>query len=96
MVLAPTPARTMTLTRHGTLMASLTIPAGMFLSVSYDDQKPTSIGTGRWTFEGDAVLRMLPATEPLQPGVRRVEQVVNHAPLVLTLRGVDVLIENVR
>ena len=95
-VFAPNPARNVRLTRNGALMASLNIPAGMFLSVSYDDQKPTSIATGRWAFEGDFVLRALPASEPTEPGVRRVEQVVNQAPLILTLRGVEVLIENVQ
>lgn len=93
-VFAPNSARSVRLMRNGALLASLNIPTGMLLSASYDDQKPASIASGRWTFEGDFVLRVLPASEPPMPGVRRVEQVVNLAPLVLTLRGVDVLIEN--
>ena len=93
-VFAPNSARSVRLTRNGALLASLTFPTGMFLSASYDDQKTTSIAAGRWAFEGDFVLRALPAKEPPQPGMTRVEQAVNQAPLVLTLRGVDVLIEN--
>src|SRR5688572_15427514 len=87
-VFAPNPARSVRLTRNGVVLASLNIPAGMLLSVSYDDQKPTSIAAGRWAFEGDFILRALPVSEPPQPGVRRVEQVANQAPLVLSLRGV--------
>src|SRR5438093_600791 len=63
--------------------------------VTYDDQRPSSITEGRWTFQGDFVLRAL-ASEPAAPDVRRMEQVVNQAPLEMTVRGGDVTIENRR
>lgn len=40
------------------------------------------------------MLRALPASQPAQPGVRRKEQVISEGPLVLTLRDVEVLIQN--
>jgi hypothetical protein len=42
------------------------------------------------------VLRALPASEPVALGVKRMEQVMNQAPLELTVRGGDVVMENVR
>jgi hypothetical protein len=39
---------------------------------------------------------VLPASGPIQPGVRRLEQVINQAPSLLCLREVEVLIENLK
>jgi hypothetical protein len=95
-VLAGNSARGVTVSRNGAVLASFTFPTGTFLSVTYDDRMPSSITDGRWTFQGDFVLRALPASEPGSPGVRRMEQVVNQAPLEMTLRGGAVAIENLR
>ena len=95
-VLAGNRASSVTVTRNGAPLASLTFPVGTLLSVTYDDQKPTLIAQGRWTFQGDFVLRALPVSELPAPGVGRMEQVVNQAPLEMTVRGGDVIIESLR
>jgi hypothetical protein len=88
---APNPGRTVTLTRNGALLASFTFPNGTFLDVSYDAQEPTSIAAGRWEFHGNFTLRAQPAQgAPATPLERRLQ-----APLVLTVQGANVLIENV-
>ncbi len=88
----PNPSRTVTLTRNGALLASFTIPTGTFLDVSYDAQQPASIAAGRWEFHGTFTLRAQPAQDaPGTPLERRFDQ----APLVLTVQGADVVIENV-
>jgi hypothetical protein len=108
-VLAPNSSRHLTLSRNGALLASFTVPKGMFLFASYDDQQPTSIADGRWEFHGNFELRASSASEALQPGVRsdalptnarsgfgpRIQQMMSQAPLVLTVQGVDAVIENV-
>ena len=88
-VFAPNPSRTVTLTRNGALLASFTIPTGTFLDVSYDAQQPDA---GWWEFHGNFTLRAQPAQDaPDTPLARRFDL----APLVLTVQGADVLIENV-
>ena len=64
------------------------------LCASYDEP-PTFISAGRWEFFGDFVLRAQPASEPPPAGMRRVEQMMRQAPLVLTVQKATVLIENV-
>jgi hypothetical protein len=108
-VLAPNSARRLTVNRNGALLASFMVPKGTFLFAFYDDQQPTSIADGRWEFHGNSELRASSANEALQPGVRsdalptnarsgfgpRLQQRISRAPLVLTVQGVDAVIENV-
>jgi hypothetical protein len=70
-VLVGNSARSVTVRRNGTVLASFRFPVGTFLSVTYDDQTPSSIVQGRWAFQGDFVLRALPASEPVALGVKR-------------------------
>ncbi len=94
---APNSARTVTATRSGVLLASLQIPQGTLLIASYDEQNPTSFTAGRWEFHGDFALYAAPAgdnTFPRAP-LRNIDQVRSAAPLVLSMRDVDVLISNV-
>jgi len=92
-VFAPNPARTVTISKNGVLRASFNIPTGTFLSASYDDKQPTSITSGRWEFHGDFVLRAQSASEMPPPGGGIAER-MSKAPLVLTVQGMDVVIEN--
>src|SRR5947199_4848703 len=92
-LIAPNVARSVTVTRSGVLLTSLTIPKGTILCASYDEP-PTFISAGRWEFFGDFVLRAQPASEPPPAGMRRVEQMMRQAPLVLTVQKATVLIEN--
>ena len=62
-VLAGNRASSVTVSRNGAPLASLTLPVGTLLSVTYDNRKPTLIAQGRWTFQGDFVLRAIPVSE---------------------------------
>ena len=107
--LAPNSARSVMLSRNGAQLASFMVPKGTFLFVSYDDRQPSSIADGRLEFHGDLELRASPASEALQPQVRgdtlpanarsgfgtRIQQRISQAPLVLSVQGVDAVIENV-
>jgi hypothetical protein len=94
---APNTARTVTISKNGALLASLSIPKGTFLRATYDEGAPQSIAEGRWEFHGDVALRALRASDAAsRPGERVSEQTMSLAPLVVTAQGVDVVIENVQ
>jgi hypothetical protein len=93
-LIAPNVARRVIVTRNGALVTSLTIPRGMIICASYDEP-PTLMSAGRWESFGDFVLRAQPASELPPAGMRRVEQMVRQALLVLTVQKSNVLIENV-
>jgi hypothetical protein len=68
---APNPSRRVTLSQDGNIVASLLLPAGTFMSATYDDQQQNLVTAGRWEFRGDVVLRVQPtATSPGQPRSR--------------------------
>ena len=94
---APNPARRVTITRDGALLATFQVREGSLLVASYDDRQPASIAAGRWEFHGDFRLHAQPMKG--MPALRepggRVEQIRSEAPLVLTVQGADVLMENI-
>jgi hypothetical protein len=93
---APNPSRHVTISQDGATVASLLLPAGTFMSASYDEQQQNLITAGRWEFRGDVTLRVQPAaTAPGQPPGRRATEIMSRPPITLTLSAVDVLIENV-
>jgi hypothetical protein len=89
---APNPGRSVTLSRGGHRVTTLSFPAGTFLSASYDDRQPL-IAEGRWEFHGKFLLRAMPASEMVANGEPLAER-MNRAPLVLTATDMDVTIEN--
>jgi TonB family protein len=93
---APNSARSVSLSKNGVLVASFNVPKGMFLSASYDDQRPNSITAGRWEFHGDIAVRVQPASavRGRQPG-KTLELVTGDATLILTGQDLDIVIENV-
>jgi hypothetical protein len=91
---APNPARSVTVSRRGHALTTLSFPAGTFLSASYDDREPNLISPGRWEFHGNFQLRATSAAEMVANGKTLAER-MNGAPLVLTATDMDVTIENV-
>jgi hypothetical protein len=89
--IAPNVARTVTLSTSGVVVASLNVPRGTVLSVSFDQSQstgPTADGT-RFEFHGDIEVR---AESVSQRQSGPLEQSFNQAPVVLTGKGVDVVI----
>src|SRR3954467_8917132 len=64
---APNPARSVTLSRGGRTVTTLSVPAGTFLSASYDDRGPL-IAEGRREFHGNIRLRAMSAAEMVADG----------------------------
>jgi len=94
---APNPSRSVTISRNGVPLTSFRFPAGTFLSASYDQAKPNTMAPGRWEFGGDVVLRAQPAIDaPGQGPNRPPEEIMSQPPLVLTLKNVRVLVENLQ
>jgi len=91
---APNPPRSVTLSRGGHPVTTLSFPAGTFLSASYDDRQPL-IAEGRWEFHGKFLLRAMPASEMVANGERLAER-MNRAPLILTATDMDVIVKNTR
>jgi hypothetical protein len=93
---APNPSRRVTLSQNGDIVASLLLPAGTFMSASYEDQREALTTPGRWELHGNVVLNVQPAaTAPGRPPGRSVDEIMSRPPITLTLSTVDVLIENV-
>src|SRR2546430_2362632 len=92
----PNSARSVSLSKNGVLVASFNVPKGMFLSASYDDQRPNSITAGRWEFHGDIAVRVqrARAMQGRQPG-KTLEEVMSDATPILTGQDLDIVIENV-
>lgn len=92
---APNPSRRVTLSRNGSNVASLLLPAGTFMSATYENQQQPLATPGRWEFRGDVTLRVQPAaTAPGQPPGRTAAEIMSRPPVTITLSGVDVLVEN--
>ncbi len=105
---APNTARRVTVTRNRSLLATFVVPKGTYLSVSYDRQQPASITNGHWEFHGNVELRASAAGDTPEPAARigevppsarsfgpGIQRRISQAPLVLTVQGVDVVIETV-
>jgi hypothetical protein len=60
---APNSARSVTISRGGVVLTMFILPAGTFLSASYDDRQPNVISPGHFEFQGDFVLRAQPAAD---------------------------------
>jgi len=91
-------AYTVTVMRNGGLLGTFSFPKGTQLSVVDEHKHPTHLGDGRFEFHGTFELRALTAQDlaaqhPANgtPGA----EIMSHAPVVLTGRGVDVLVEKV-
>jgi hypothetical protein len=94
---APNSARKVTLMRNGLLLASLEVPTGTTMVAVYDQRQPTSFAPGRWEFHGEFSLHAQAARDmaPLREPGGRVGQIRAEAPLVVSAKGVDVLMENI-
>lgn len=92
---APNVARTVTVSRNGEALGSFNLPRGAFLAVSYDKRQLHVITDGRAEFRGDIAVRIQPASAAPRLTGKRLEQVMNEAPLVLTGQGMDVIVDNV-
>src|SRR5206468_1869174 len=91
-------AHTVTLMRNGQLLGTLSFPKGTELSAVNDPQHPpTHTGGGRFEFHGAAFeLRALTAEDLAAQHPQRgtpAQEIMSHAPLVLTAQGVDVVLE---
>ena len=94
----PGSSRRVTITQGGAAVASLVLPADTFLMATYDDddQREYRLSEVRWEFHGNVVLKAQPvATLPGQAQERTADEIFRNPPVVLTLSGVDVLVENV-
>jgi hypothetical protein len=90
-----------TIRRNGALLTTLEVPGSMqpnldvFLSVYYDDNQPSIQQAGRFEFHGDVEIRTRPRREVDSNESNRGEEVMAKAPLVLTAKDVDVVVEQV-
>ena len=92
----PGSSRRVTITQGGAAVASLVLPADTFLMATYDNQREYRLSEVRWEFHGNVVLKAQPvATLPGQAQERTADEIFSNPPVVLTLSGVDVLVENV-
>ena len=94
---APVVSRRVTLSRNGIVVSSMVLPVGMFLSVTHDGQHVPS-PDGRAEFHGNMTIKVQPKDNaPAQPPAgQRADFIMSAAPMVLTLTGMDVLIETDR
>ena len=82
-----------TISRNGTIVTTLNVPAGVWLSV-YSDQEPVRTGQdGRLEFHGNVEIRTKPNAEVQRPGSGDATDMMATAPLVVTAQNVDVLSE---
>jgi hypothetical protein len=95
---AGTFAHTVTLMRNGQLLGTLSFPKGTELSAVNDFRHPPKhTGGGRFEFHGEGFeLRALTAQDLAAQHPQRGtpgQEIMSHAPLVLTAQGVDVVLE---
>lgn len=90
-------ARDVTITRHGMVLASFTLPKGTILSARDDvHSQPQHSVRGGFQFHGNFELRaMTPNDIPAdaQRNGMPAALLLKHAPMVLTAQDVDVVIE---
>jgi hypothetical protein len=88
-------AHRLTISRNGTVVTTLDVPVGVWLSV-YSDQEPVRTGQeGRIEFHGNVEIRTMPQAEVQRPGPGDAAQMMASAPLVVAAQNVDVLSETV-
>ena len=93
---APNVARQVTISQHGTTIATLTFPTGTFLDITVKGLVEPITNAGQWTFAGDFSLRAQPAPKPPGQAPGTAAQIMSDAPFVLTMKDGDVLVENVK
>jgi hypothetical protein len=90
-IIAPNIARTITVSRVGVVLVSLTVPQGTVLSVTYDEVRSRLPGAdGRFEFHGDVELRVVVASQRARSVT--LEEAMQQAPLLLTIKAGDVVI----
>jgi hypothetical protein len=88
--------RRVDISRRGALVASLSIPEGVLMSITHDAPRPV-IASARRQFSGDLTIRVQPGgtSKPRPPDPsRRAEVIMSTAPFVLTISGMDVVVED--
>jgi hypothetical protein len=96
--IAGSSAHSATIMRNGGLLGTFTFPKGTELSVVDEHKHPTHLGDGRFEFHGTFELRALTAQDLAAQHPQRgtpAQEIMSHAPVVLTGQGVDVLVEKV-
>jgi hypothetical protein len=94
---APNTARQVTISLHGTTIATLTFPTGTFLDITVAGNVEPVTNPGEWTFAGDLSVRAQPAaTAPGQTPGRSAAQIMSQAPFVLTMKDAEMLVENLK
>jgi hypothetical protein len=86
-------AHRVTISRNGTVVTRLDVPAGVWLSV-YSDQEPVRTDQdGRLEFHGNIEIRTLPNADVRRPGSGDATDMMAQAPLIVAAQNVDVLSE---
>jgi hypothetical protein len=89
--IAPNIARTLTISRTGAMLTTLSIPQGTLLSVTYDTAGSVlPASDGRFAFHGNVEIRALAASQ--KPRNVMLAEAMLEAPIQLTATGVDVAI----
>jgi hypothetical protein len=91
-VFSPAVSHRVTVTQRGMTISSTLVPVGMFLSVT-SSGVPSVPAVGSLAFNGDVTLRVQPYATAQTDLTGSAD--MSGAPLVLSLRNVNVLIENV-
>jgi len=89
--IAPNIARTLTISRSGVMMTTLSIPQGTLLSVTYDTAGSVlPANDGRFAFHGNVEIRALAASQ--KPANMILADAMERSPIQLTATDVDVAI----
>ena len=89
-VIAPNIARTVTISRSGVLLATVNIPQGTLISVTFDGAGSVpAAGDGRFNFRGNVEIH---AMADSQRTAKLWDAMLQQAPIQLTATGVDVAI----
>jgi hypothetical protein len=91
LVVTPNVEHEVTISRGGTLLASLRLPAGIAINASYDETRPHSIEPERWEFHGDFMLGVELASELPPQGVGIFRKMAE-APIFIAVRDMEVVI----
>jgi hypothetical protein len=89
-VIAPNIARTLTISRSGVIVATLNIPQGTIISVTFDTaENGQPAGNGRFVFHGNVEIHAVAASQRTE---KLWDAMLRQAPIQLTASGVDVAI----
>ena len=94
---SPDKASRVSITRNGTLLASLDVPEDVHLSVYWEEARTPTIEFDRATFpQGNVEIRTLLASERNPGGTGEpAEVMMEQAPLVMVIADVQVVVESV-